>query len=67
LITRANASDEEVDGLRHVLEKAVTDPALTETRDTLSLIGFAVLSDTDYEPLAEFEREADRLNYPAVA
>jgi ABC-type phosphate/phosphonate transport system substrate-binding protein len=67
LITRANASDEEVAGLRRVLEKAVTDPALAETRATLSLTEFAVLSDADYEPLAEFEREADRLNYPAVA
>jgi ABC-type phosphate/phosphonate transport system substrate-binding protein len=67
LITRESAADEEVAALRRALEKAATDPALAETRNTLSLTGFAVLSDADYEPLAELEREAYRLNYPVIA
>jgi ABC-type phosphate/phosphonate transport system substrate-binding protein len=66
-ITRASASDEEVAVLRRALDKATIDPSLRETRNTLSLKGFAVLSDADYEPLAELERAAHRLNYPVIA
>jgi ABC-type phosphate/phosphonate transport system substrate-binding protein len=66
-ITRASATDEEVAILRRALEKAAVEPALAQTRDTLSLKGFAVLSDADYQPLAELERQAHRLNYPAIA
>lgn len=66
-ITRANATDEEVIKLRSALEKAAVEPALAEARDALSLKGFAVLSDADYQPLADLERDAQRLNYPVIA
>lgn len=66
-ITRASASDEEVAALRRALDKAIADPQLASVRDTLSLRGFAALSDADYEPLAELEREALRQHYPVIA
>jgi len=66
-ITRADASDEEIALLRHVLRQVITEPSLETARDVLSLKDFAVLSDADYEPLAELERQAQRLGYPAIA
>ncbi|MCL6709463.1 PhnD/SsuA/transferrin family substrate-binding protein [Pseudomonas sp. R2.Fl] len=66
-ITRASASDEEVAVLRRALQEAAADPALAGVRDTLSLAGFAELSDSDYESLAELERFAHRLGYPVIA
>lgn len=66
-ITRASASDEEVAILRRALREAAVAPSLAAVRDTLSLAGFAELSDADYEPLAEFERFAHRLAYPVIA
>ncbi|MBP1860221.1 phosphate/phosphite/phosphonate ABC transporter substrate-binding protein [Rhizobium herbae] len=66
-ITRADASDEEIVLLRQVLRQAITEPLLETARNVLSLKDFAVLSDADYEPLAELERQAQRLGYPAIA
>ncbi|WP_132537817.1 PhnD/SsuA/transferrin family substrate-binding protein [Rhizobium sp. PP-F2F-G48] len=65
-ITRADASDAEVAILRQALRKAIADPVLAETRETLSLKDVAFLSDADYEPLAELERNARRLDYPVI-
>lgn len=66
-ITRGDASDEEVGVLRQVLQQAIAEPSLSAARDVLCLKNFTVLSDTDYEPLAELERDAQRLGYSAVA
>jgi ABC-type phosphate/phosphonate transport system substrate-binding protein len=67
LITRAAASDAEVAALRQALDRAVADPALREACATLGLRGFAALTDDDYEVVADLEREAIALGYPAVA
>ncbi|KQT63991.1 MULTISPECIES: phosphate/phosphite/phosphonate ABC transporter substrate-binding protein [unclassified Aureimonas] len=67
LITRAGASDAEVSALRRALAAAIADPALADTRDTLALKDFAILSDADYQPLADMEATARRLGYPAIA
>jgi ABC-type phosphate/phosphonate transport system substrate-binding protein len=66
-ITRADASDTEVALLRQVLQQAIAEPSLATVRDVLRLKDFAVLSDADYEPLAELERQAQRLGYPVIA
>lgn len=66
-ITRGDASDEEVRVLRQALQEAIAEPSLSAARDVLCLKNFAVLSDPDYEPLAELERQARRLGYPVVA
>jgi len=66
-ITRADASDQEVDKLRRALKAAVAAPSLTQVRDTLSLRDVAILDDAAYGPLAELEREAHRLGYPFIA
>lgn len=66
-ITRASASDEEVAILRAALQAAIDAPALAPVRDTLSLSGISILSDADYQPLADLETEAIRLGYPVIA
>lgn len=66
-ITRADASDVEVRLLRQALKQAVAEPSLSAARDVLCLKDFAVLSDADYEPLAELERQAQRQGYPVIA
>ncbi|WP_426239059.1 phosphate/phosphite/phosphonate ABC transporter substrate-binding protein [Pararhizobium sp. DWP1-1-3] len=66
-ITRADAPETEVALLRQVLQQAIAAPSLATVRDVLCLKDFAVLSDADYEPLAELERQARRLGYPAIA
>ncbi|WP_341486558.1 PhnD/SsuA/transferrin family substrate-binding protein [Pararhizobium sp. A13] len=67
LITRGDASDEEVSLLRQVLRQAIAETSLGPVLDVLALKDFAFLSDADYEPLAEFERQAQRLGYPVIA
>lgn len=67
LITRGDASDDELLLLRGSLGRVITEPTFAEARDVLSLKDFAVLSDADYEPVAELARFAHRLGYPAIA
>ena len=67
LITRGDATDEEVSLLRQVLRQAITEPSLGPVRDVLALKDFVVLSDADYEPLVALERQAQRLGYPVIA
>lgn len=66
-ITRGSASDAEVALMRQVLQQAIAEPSLAAVRDILCLKQFVVLSDSDYEPLAELERQAQGLGYPAIA
>ena len=66
-ITRIDAPDEEVKILRRALQAAIDAPSLAAVRDTLSLRGIAILSDADYQPLADLEAEARRLGYPVIA
>jgi ABC-type phosphate/phosphonate transport system substrate-binding protein len=63
LITRGDASDEEVAVLREALADAVADPGLAEARETLGLIGIEVLGDADYEVLARYAAEASAMGY----
>ena len=67
LITRAAASDAEISSLRRALAAAIADPGLAAVRDTLSLTGFALLGDADYEPLAQMAEKARQLGYPEIA
>lgn len=67
LITRREASDAEIEILRSVLQSALAEPDLAVARDTLGLTGFAILNESDYAELAELERVAVALGYPAIA
>ena len=67
LITRAAASDAELAALRRALAAAIAAPTLASVRDTLSLTGFTVLEDDDYDLLAQMEETARHLGYPAIA
>ena len=66
-ITPATTSDKDVLVLQDALKQAIAAPVLAEVRDVLALKDFAVLSDADYQPLAEFERVASDLGYPVIA
>lgn len=66
-VTSSAASDGEVGQLRDALHAAIAEPSLASVRETLSLSGFAALSDIDYEPLLELERKAVALGYPRIA
>ena len=66
-ITSLETTGEELAKLRAVLSEVSVAQALTEVRQTLALRDFVVLSDADYERLADLERQAIALGYPAVA
>lgn len=51
----------------HCIAETIADPALAGVCDTLSLRGIDLLGDVDYERLAELERQAVTLGYPALA
>ncbi|RFB83899.1 phosphate ABC transporter substrate-binding protein [Rhizobium leguminosarum bv. trifolii] len=57
-ITSGDASDDRVLLLRNALSAAISEPSLAATRATLGLVDFAVLSETDYEPLLSLAGEA---------
>ncbi len=66
-ITHIDTSPDEVSVLREALRDAMDDPALKSVRDLLSLKGVEFLEDADYESLADLERQAVALGYPAIA
>ena len=65
-ITAAATPERELVILRRALAQTIADPALAGVCDTLSLRGIDLLDDTDYEVLAEFDREAARHGYPVI-
>lgn len=66
-VTAAGTSDAELTVLRQTLAAIADAPALVEIRDTLSLRRFELLSDADYQRLADLERQAIAIGYPTVA
>ncbi|NGO65695.1 PhnD/SsuA/transferrin family substrate-binding protein [Rhizobium daejeonense] len=66
-ITRASASDGEVEAMRQVLRAALVDPAMEQVRQTLALRDIVTLSDADYGRLLVFEEEARSMGYPQLA
>lgn len=66
-ITAASTSAGDLAILRRALAETIADPALAGVCDTLSLRGIDLLGDVDYERLAELERQAVTLGYPALA
>jgi hypothetical protein len=53
--------------MRRILDEVATTVDLAEVRDILSLRRFEVLPDGAYDRLADLERQAASLGYPAVA
>jgi ABC-type phosphate/phosphonate transport system substrate-binding protein len=66
LISAMNTTDDEIALIRQVLAGIAVAPELAEVRDTLSLRRFDILPDDAYERLADLERQAIALGYPAV-
>jgi ABC-type phosphate/phosphonate transport system substrate-binding protein len=66
LITRGSASNAEIEIIRAALHSALEEPRLAQARDTLSLTGFADLSDADYDALLALERDAIAHGYPEI-
>jgi ABC-type phosphate/phosphonate transport system substrate-binding protein len=66
-ITRASASDKDVEMLRAALSTAQAEPSLAGARDRLGLVCFDILSDRAYDRLLDIERDAMKLGYPELA
>ncbi|CAN7461766.1 PhnD/SsuA/transferrin family substrate-binding protein [Rhizobium sp. LjRoot30] len=66
-VTRASASDEEVEMLRQALAAAIVAPGLAPARAALALKGFAVLDDAAYQGLLDMEKAAEAAAYPVIA
>ncbi len=66
-ITSASTPAKDLVILRRALDETISDPDLAQVCDTLSLRGISLLGDSDYEVLAELDREAARHGYPAIA
>lgn len=66
-ITAAATPAKDLVILRRALAETIADPALAEVCDTLSLRGISLLGDAEYEVLAQFDRDAVRHGYPAIA
>jgi ABC-type phosphate/phosphonate transport system substrate-binding protein len=49
------------------LQATLADPTLAVARQALGIVGLQLLSDADYERVAEFEREATEAGYPTLA
>lgn len=67
LVTRAAAAPAEVAALREALDAALADPASADARAALGLAGFVTLPADAYDEVAELERSAAALGYPALA
>ena len=66
-VTRASASDAEVEILRQALAAAIASPVLASVRAALALKSFAILGDAAYEGLLDMEKAAEAAAYPVIA
>jgi ABC-type phosphate/phosphonate transport system substrate-binding protein len=66
VITRAAASDAEVTALRIALDRAVSEPVMAGTFAALGIRSFATLTEADYDPVLQIERDAIALGYPII-
>ncbi|RDJ05805.1 phosphate/phosphite/phosphonate ABC transporter substrate-binding protein [Rhizobium grahamii] len=66
-ITAASTPAKDLVILRRALAETIADPNLVAVCDTLSLRSISLLGDTEYERLAELDRQAARHGYPAIA
>ncbi|WP_337269150.1 phosphate/phosphite/phosphonate ABC transporter substrate-binding protein [Oryzifoliimicrobium ureilyticus] len=62
-ITKGQANDLQVERLRQALFASIDASALDGVRDTLGLIGFEILSDSDYEPLQALAERAHQSGF----
>lgn len=63
LITSAQRSSEELRAMREALAEVIDDPALAPSRETLLIEGIELLSASDYQPIAEFDRQGASLRW----
>lgn len=66
-ITRRDIAAADLERLRAGLQRAVTDPALAETRAALLIKGVVVRPLSDYDRILELEAEARTAGYPELA
>lgn len=66
LITRAGATEEQLAALRAGLAAAFQDPALSQARSALLLMGFEVLPEEAYGVLVQAEKAAAKAGYPVL-
>lgn len=66
-VTRAHANDDLLARLRGGLERAIADPSLTATRDSLMLTGVAILPLSAYDCINDMETAAMVAGYREMA
>lgn len=66
LITRGDATADELAALRHALDRFAEDPAVAGPREILAITGFHPLPDAAYDRVLELEAQAAALGYPVI-
>ncbi|HXE23326.1 MAG TPA: PhnD/SsuA/transferrin family substrate-binding protein [Roseiarcus sp.] len=66
-IASARLGRQTVEAARNALFAELADPDLSEARAALGLKGARVAKPSDYDPVAEFERDAAAIGYPRLA
>jgi ABC-type phosphate/phosphonate transport system substrate-binding protein len=64
LVTSSTTDVRAVATLRESLDALFRDPATARVRETLGLRAVSMLNTSAYEPLADYEKEAEDLGYP---
>jgi ABC-type phosphate/phosphonate transport system substrate-binding protein len=65
-VTSANTTESDAIALAEALHEIMKDPQLAHIRGALELTGLSVPDVTAYERLADYEREATKLGFPAI-
>ncbi len=65
-VTRASASDEQVDAIRRALARVLCDAALAHVRRRLFLAGVEVLPLSAYQPIADLEQRAREQGFRGI-
>jgi hypothetical protein len=66
-VTRIQADDDLLARLRNGLKRAVADPSLTASRDSLMLAGVDIIPLSAYDIIGEMEAAAVAAGYGAIA
>jgi ABC-type phosphate/phosphonate transport system substrate-binding protein len=64
LVTSSTTDARAVATLRESLDALFRDPATARVRETLGLTAVSMLNTSAYEPLVDYEKEAEDLGYP---
>ena len=67
LVTSLRFPEAEAETIAQIVQSVFADAALAEERSRLLIRGFSVISDADYAPILQMDRDAAELGYPQLA